>query len=113
MLSLLLLKEQYFYALFTFCLQFFFFKFFLNRTNKFGDGCKILNWNYTEMGSMNFNDAMNYSHSHHQPDSISCKQKQNNYFHYEQEPNISIVPEVSNSIQSNIMLLIIIIIISC
>lgn len=67
-----------------------------NRTAALGDGCKILNWNYTEMSAMGFNDAMNYSSAHHRPDAISCKQQHNNYFHYEQEPNISIVPEVSN-----------------
>lgn len=48
------------------------------------------------MGSMGFSDAMNYSGAHQRPDAIPCKQQHNNYFHYDQEPNVSIVPEVSN-----------------
>lgn len=61
-----------------------------------GDGCKILNWNYTEMGLMNYDDAMSYSQlNNNRPNTISCMQKTNNFYHYVQEPGSSIVPEVS------------------
>lgn len=64
-----------------------------------GDGCKILNWNYTEMSRMNYDDAMAYSQTQNRPSPISCMEKTNNHYHYVQDPAVSIVPEVRNGIR--------------
>lgn len=64
-----------------------------------GDGCKILNWNYTELGLMSYDDAISYSQSNNRPNTIRCMQKTNNFYHYEQEPGSSIVPEVSDFVR--------------
>lgn len=74
------------------------------RTDGMGDGCKILNWNYTDLGLMNYDDAMSYSLSHNRPDTIPCMRKTNNFYHYVQEPGSSIVPEVSNFIRRGVYL---------
>lgn len=64
------------------------------RDNGIGDGCKILNWDYPHLASMNFNDAIMYVQSRSRPDVISCRDRVSSYYHYEQEPGASIVPEV-------------------
>lgn len=78
------------------CLAYLFCGFIFNRTNGLGDGCKVLNWNYTQLSDLNYNDAISYVQSHTSPESISCFDRAGSYFHYDFEyPDSSIVDEVS------------------
>lgn len=61
-----------------------------------GDGCKVLNWNYTHLSDLNYNDAISYVQSHTSPEAISCFDRAGSYFHYDFEyPDSSIVDEVN------------------
>ncbi|XP_031618292.1 organic cation transporter protein isoform X1 [Contarinia nasturtii] len=64
-----------------------------STNNGLGDGCKILNWDYSYLSSMSYDDAVSYTQSHPKPDAISCLDKPNNGYYYVQEPGSSIVLE--------------------
>lgn len=64
-----------------------------NRKSSLGDGCRIYDWNYTQLSGMSYDEALSYTQSHDRPDSISCMDKQGSYYHYIQEPGTSIVLE--------------------
>lgn len=77
------------------------------RNGGLGDGCNILNWNYTHLSSLSYADAVSYTQLQTNPESISCTYHPQNLYHYEQEPGASIVQEVYHRIQNQIRLLIV------
>lgn len=64
------------------------------RNGDLGDGCNILNWDYSHLGSMSYADAVSYTQSQTHPEQISCSEHPNHSYHYVQEPGSSIVQEV-------------------
>lgn len=68
----------------------------MHSKSDLGNGCKILDWNYTHLGSLSYDDAIEYAQSQNRPQPISCFDKENNYFHYDLEPESSIVQDVSS-----------------
>lgn len=82
------------------------FCFVFYRNGDLGDGCKILNWNYTQLSSFSYVDAVSYTQSQTNPESISCTYHPQNLYHYVQEPGASIVQEVYQRIKNPIRLLI-------
>lgn len=55
------------------------------------DNCNILNLEYNQLSHLTFDEALNYTNE--QTEIVSCSSKSNSYYVYDQEPDISIVPE--------------------
>uniref|UniRef100_A0A1B0CRA0 Putative organic cation transporter protein n=1 Tax=Lutzomyia longipalpis TaxID=7200 RepID=A0A1B0CRA0_LUTLO len=64
--------------------------------------CGILNWNYTQLSQMDFEEAFHYVQDLTQPDTVSCRQHPENYYHYEQDEGVSIVPEWDLVCENNV-----------
>ncbi|GAB0091497.1 organic cation transporter protein [Sergentomyia squamirostris] len=55
--------------------------------------CGIVNWNYTKLSRMDFEEAFYYTQENSRPATVPCRSHPNNYYYYDQEEGVSIVPE--------------------
>lgn len=62
-------------------------------TNKGGDGCRVLNYNYSMLSHMAYDEALNYVKSHDVPEEISCLKSSSFYHDYYYNEGNSIVSE--------------------
>ncbi|XP_059622117.1 organic cation transporter protein [Phlebotomus argentipes] len=64
--------------------------------------CGILNWNYSQLSSMDFDEALHFTQEMQQPETVSCRSRPENYYHYEQDEGTSIVPEWDLVCENNV-----------
>lgn len=54
-----------------------------------------MNWDYDQLASMSYSDALVFTRTAERPNTISCESKKDNYFHYvfDQDGEVSIVSQ--------------------
>lgn len=55
--------------------------------------CTVTNWNYTELSFKGYQNSLEIINEKERPGSIKCRSKKSNFYRYEQEDGLSIVPE--------------------
>lgn len=67
------------------------------RDSGFGDGCKILNYDYSIISHMTYNEAWEYIQNQSVPEETSCLKSDKFYHEYYYDQGNSIVSEVGIS----------------
>lgn len=78
-----------------------------NSCNNFreglGDGCHVLNYNYSILSQMSYDEASEYVKSQEVPEEISCLKSNTLYHEYYYNQGNSIVSEVTNAGKNSLL----------